>query len=482
MADADAAKADEAKADASDLARGTPKEAVDAGPLAGEEARAAEVKAEAARVKAKAEAAQKQTAERLAEEKAKKRETTVRREWLKVINLAEETIGKTHPSAEVSGQVLDCLVSLKGAPGDFDGLTGDQLQVNDQYPDQMLSVALLNRVLRTRALEYQAKVDEAIAENNRMLVRPPRDEASPVPSRQEHRTPEARDFARRGSGGGGTYGGGCGGIDLFGAGRTSPEVPRSQHLQQGAPVHRLQANPYVGNQLNPAAERLLEHMGHDSSALEVAALLSTSNTVDIQDRLKSVGLQSLPFSMIGDKQLFQALWADTCVAKSEYPTRVPFTYWDLTSNTVLPPWLPGESVGGKAALSPDETLGTDAARLAKTLAGAVSKASNHTRSFTKFSHWAASFWRWATAAVSCGQLTWVGLMAHFEVVCQIAHREQHTYKKASTFLAVLYDELARRALSQRTRARDPEISGCQTWKNVWRRSTSSCWKLRSHDW
>ena len=246
---------------------------------------------------------------------------------------------------------------------------------------------------------------------------------------------------------------------MFGAGKAAPEALPSQHLPHATQVHTMQANPYAGNQLNPAAERLLEHMGHDSSALEVAALLSTSNTVDIQDRLKSVGLQALPFNMIGDKQLFQALWADTCAAKTEYPTRVPFTYWDLTSNTVLPPWLPGESVGGKAALSPDETLGTDAVRLAKTLAGAVSKASNHARSFTKFSHWAAAFWRWATAAISCGQLTWVGLMAHFEVVCQIAHREQHTYKKAATFLAMLHDELARRALAQRTRARDPEISG-----------------------
>ena len=69
--------------------------------------------------------------------------------------------------------------------------------------------------------------------------------------------------------------------------------------------------------------------------------------MDVPGFLKAAALGELPFSLIAEKEVWQACEADNQVAARGVPTWTAFTYIDLTSKGLLAPWLPPEAIGGK---------------------------------------------------------------------------------------------------------------------------------------
>ncbi len=149
--------------------------------------------------------------------------------------------------------------------------------------------------------------------------------------------------------------------------------------------------------------------------------------------------------------------AATEVAKSKTPARAPFIYADITSKWVLPLWWPPDAVGGRSQLSGDYDLMPDSGASSSTLTAltqALKVASPQPRFFRNMQQWLAAFLKYAAAAVATEQVTWTFILTHLGTVLKLAEDEK---LNQGPFLAILYDDLARRTWAHRALRRDPDL-------------------------
>ena len=152
-------------------------------------------------------------------------------------------------------------------------------------------------------------------------------------------------------------------------------------------------------------------------------------------------------------QVWLGLWADTKCARAE--GRTPFTYLELVSVKLLPPWLPPASVGGQAAIGLDPSAASgDLASLSTALRGAMASP----RYFRSLQQWSVVFWRWAPIAIATEQMTLVQVVIYHSVVMQLAEEMRVSAEQGSTpLLALAYDMVARESWAARCSKADPDF-------------------------
>ena len=175
-------------------------------------------------------------------------------------------------------------------------------------------------------------------------------------------------------------------------------------------------------------------------------------TLDIQDALKKHGLAGTPQHLLPESKMVQALFDETTKAQKENPTRVPFTFCDLTGKETLPLWLPQSSLSAKREA--DQALGSDNAHIGQLLA-ALQAATMAPRAFKSIAQWSAAWRRYGIAAVLSDQLTVAQVWAHEEMVARIYEEERTAGRNA--MVAIVYDEQLRREVERRAARRDPEL-------------------------
>ena len=217
-----------------------------------------------------------------------------------------------------------------------------------------------------------------------------------------------------------------------------------------------EGNPPASAVYNTAVQEMLDVMGQDASSSSISQVLaSTGKQVHIVDTLSRAGLSKLPFHLIAETALWQLMSAENAQAEKE--RRVAFSYVDLTAKALLPMWLPSDAVGGKSSMgasewaldanAPSGTLGA--------LGAALKAATQKPKFFRSVTQWTAVFIRYAPVAVSMSQITWPAVLAHMDVVMRMS--EEARLSGDSPFVAILYDDLLRKTLSERAKRRDPEL-------------------------
>ena len=214
-----------------------------------------------------------------------------------------------------------------------------------------------------------------------------------------------------------------------------------------------------GHGHNPEVVGMLDVLGSEASAGAIAQVLAhCDKTVDIQAKLNGVMAGKLQFHLWCDAPVWKLLNAESVAAASD--SRVAFAYVDLTSRAFLPMWLPADAIGG-TAISPTSTsewaLDPSASSATLGALGAALKAATQTpRFFRSLAQWTAVFMRYGASAVAMEHLTWSAVLSHVDVVMRIS--EELRAASDSMFVAVLYDDLLRRAFADRAAKKDPELN------------------------
>lgn len=205
-----------------------------------------------------------------------------------------------------------------------------------------------------------------------------------------------------------------------------------------------------------AMDDILEVCGPDASALAVSqAMAHGDKVIPVMDKLVEAGLEKLAFHLRADAPVWVLLDSETEAAK--VAGRTPSSYVDFTSKALLPLWLPADAVGGKSiTASCDWNLDASASSATLGALGSALKAATSTpKFFRSLAQWNAVFMRYAVVAVGLKQITWAAVVAHVDVVMRIA--EEARLPGGCQFLAILYDDLLRRSLSDRASKKDPEL-------------------------
>ena len=77
------------------------------------------------------------------------------------------------------------------------------------------------------------------------------------------------------------------------------------------------------------------------------AITAGLETVDVESKMKTVALHSLPVYLRVQLALYQLMEADNNAVKECSPQRTAFTFVDLTHKDLLPLWMSSEAVGGR---------------------------------------------------------------------------------------------------------------------------------------
>ena len=219
-------------------------------------------------------------------------------------------------------------------------------------------------------------------------------------------------------------------------------APQPQQQQQQLQV---QAHPDLTQELRAI-------LGNEASALRVADALAAGGggRPDIGDAMKKIGLSKLPDSFNVEQDVYFALHLDNAAAKKSGRT-VAFTYIELTSQAVLPIYMPPEAVGGKTSLASDEVgMGGYSGNLAQ-LGQALKSLTSSVRCFRTMSQWSTAFIRYSVAAMAMEQVTLDWVVCHQQMVMRIAIEE-------TTMVAILYDELQRKAWARRSSRGDSSLN------------------------
>ena len=187
-----------------------------------------------------------------------------------------------------------------------------------------------------------------------------------------------------------------------------------------------------------------------AAALADALVEPVPNAMEL---LKQVGLGDLPHLMLPAVEVFRVLSAEVRAAKRD--GRPPHAFCDLTGDPFRPVWLPIEAVGGRArgvdpeAFSSSLTGSSGSSQLEVALTRALKQAylAGGGRFFRTLQQWSLCYQRYMLAAVATGHSTWSQLFAHMASVYRLA--EASANAQQGVYLAILYDEVARREWSAR---------------------------------
>ena len=208
---------------------------------------------------------------------------------------------------------------------------------------------------------------------------------------------------------------------------------------------------------NVDTSQFTDLLGPEASAASLAGVLApTAPTIKVPDELAKAHCKGLPYHLQAELPVWTLLAADTAVARKV--GRVPFTFVDLTSKALLPPWLPLDAVGGRAQLGLEEARLDPTASVGNlaALGAALKSAMAAPRFFRSLPQWAATFLRYAPVVVAAEQFTWPTVLAHQSVVFRLAEEER--VSGGSVLLAVLYDAIIRQQWANRALQCDPELN------------------------
>ena len=194
-----------------------------------------------------------------------------------------------------------------------------------------------------------------------------------------------------------------------------------------------------------------------ASAHGLARLLAPGKTADVASLLKKAGMEGLSFGLQAEQVLWNSMQQHT--EECKVATRTPFLFIDLTSKEMLPMWLTPDVIGGKFQLHDDGDWPLRAhAPIAslQDLGKALKSATASPRFFRTVSQWSGAFLRYAVVAVATEQLSWQTVLAHMDIVLQLA--EQERMKGNRPFLAFLYEELLRKSWARRAGKGDPGLN------------------------
>ena len=203
-------------------------------------------------------------------------------------------------------------------------------------------------------------------------------------------------------------------------------------------------------------DKLAEIFGSQVSAEAVAEALSAKPTqVEVHDLLTKANCSALPSMMLLDVSIWQALAADSEVARKR--RKLAFTYVDFTAKVMMPPWLPADAVGGKkkrldgaSELDPDSnTISLQA------LSSALQSAVAEPRALRSMTQWSSIYWRYAPMAVAVGQLSWSSAIAYHATIMRLAEMER--LAKTQGWVAIQYDAALRKSWTRRIQQGDPDL-------------------------
>ena len=203
----------------------------------------------------------------------------------------------------------------------------------------------------------------------------------------------------------------------------------------------------------PRSDRLQDLFGVEISAESVAtALAAKPPPVDVHELLTKADCASLPSALIVDVSVWQALSADSLQAKKK--GKQAFTYVDLTSKVMLPPWLPADALVVKKGQERAPALEPGADTL-QVLSVALQNATVETRQTKSFQQWVAIFLRYVPMAVATEQWTWPIALSHMATITKLAETER--IQKSTGWIALQYDEAIRKSWARRLLQGDPNV-------------------------
>jgi hypothetical protein len=189
-----------------------------------------------------------------------------------------------------------------------------------------------------------------------------------------------------------------------------------------------------------------------SSALRLANTLAPLTTCDVKTTMDNAGLSKFPYIHTAEHHVFDILQAEADASK--LASRQVFCYIDLTSKHILPIWLHPERIGGKLDFADDDMLDPSISTCSlASLCQALKSATEWARFFRTVSQWDSCYWRYASAAVALGHLTWLSAVMHCDVEPGGRARERERVAGRGPHLAFLYDELLRRQIEACSQSR-----------------------------
>ena len=226
--------------------------------------------------------------------------------------------------------------------------------------------------------------------------------------------------------------------------KTVTSSPQSNHLESQVPS-------------TLAAGSLLILLGPEASAGALAsALTAGSVVVDLNDMLEKAAVKDLPYHLRPQPALFQLLAAANKSAQEAVPVRKAYTYVDLTQKDVLPLWMGSEAVGGHTPRPGefDWDPNADTASLGA-LGRAFKGALEKPRYFRNMVQWSAVWYRYATATVAMGQITWPMVLSHANQMYKLAEEERISCTGPA--LVFVYEELLRKSIATWAEWGDPSL-------------------------
>ena len=185
----------------------------------------------------------------------------------------------------------------------------------------------------------------------------------------------------------------------------------------------------------------------------LVSLLAPAKAVDVAALVDKASLKGLSFSLQAEQGLWGSMQTHSEQCKAAGRKALPFI--DLTSKEALPMWLTADQIGGKFHLHDDKEWplqGGQATSSLQDLSRALKSATASTGFFRSVPQWMVAF----LVAVATQQLAWVDVLAHVDVVMQLA--EQERLKGRPPFLALVYEELMRRNWARRAEKGDPDLN------------------------
>ena len=184
-----------------------------------------------------------------------------------------------------------------------------------------------------------------------------------------------------------------------------------------------------------------------AAALAEALVEAQPNTAGL---LTAAGLGDVPSLMLPTVEVFRVMTSEVRTAKRD--GRTAYVFCDLTGDPFRPVWLTAEAVGGRATTA-DAGSYEVGSGTGSQLERALTRALRHAylagggRFFRSLQQWQLCYQRFMVAAVATEMLTWAHLLAHQASVARIA--ESHANAQQGIYLAILYDELARKQWAMR---------------------------------
>ena len=193
-----------------------------------------------------------------------------------------------------------------------------------------------------------------------------------------------------------------------------------------------------------------------TSALSVANALAppARPTVDVANLLSDAGLGTIPYQIQAEQDIFSLLVDERQKAQAATPPRTEVTFVDLTARGTLPLWVPSDAIGGKAPVPGDADLlpGDSTTTTLSQLGAALRGATAAPRFFRTLAQWSGAWIRFSTAATASKQWTLAQCLTHLDTIMQLG--ENLRTAGESPYIALIYDEMARRSWESRARRRD----------------------------